>query len=148
MKRIKVINGPNMNLLGKREPGTYGVQTLAQLNERILAYTQTLGLEAEFFQSNCEGELVTALQQWENHDGVVLNAAAYTHYSIAIRDAIAAIPIPVVEVHMSNVSAREDFRHTSVISPVCAGTIAGFGGDSYLLAVQALAGMDSGYKPA
>ena len=136
--RIWIINGPNLNLLGQREAGIYGKQTLADINQRIASAAELDGVTCDFFQSNVEGELVTFIQQAKAVDGVILNAGAYTHYSIAIRDAIAAISTPVVEVHLSNVFAREDFRQTSVIAPVCVGSISGFGADSYLLALAAL----------
>jgi 3-dehydroquinate dehydratase-2 len=138
MKRIVVINGPNMNLLGKREPGKYGTQSLAELNAELAEKAAGLGAHCEFFTDNSEGALVGAIQDASDADGIILNAAAYTHYSIAIRDAIAAIDAPVVEVHMSNVAAREDFRRKSVIAPVCRGSIAGFGAQSYILALYAL----------
>jgi 3-dehydroquinate dehydratase-2 len=138
MKRMSVINGPNMNLLGTREPDKYGNETLEAINGRLAAEASGLGAECRFFQSNSEGELVTAIQRAADADGIILNAGAYTHYSIAIRDAIAAVRTPVVEVHISNVHAREDFRRVSVIAPVCAGVIAGFGSYSYVLALHAL----------
>lgn len=136
---IAIISGPNLNLLGKREPGIYGTETLASIEQEIAKEAQSLGTDIDFFQSNHEGAIIDALHAaMDNADGVVLNAGAYTHYSYAIRDAIAAIKIPVVEVHMSNVNAREEFRHTSVIAPVCRGTIAGFGKNSYLLGLKAV----------
>lgn len=138
MKKIKVINGPNLNMLGVREPGIYGSKTLADINLDIKNLAKNLGGECEFYQSNVEGEIVTEIQNAFNFDGVILNAGAYTHYSIAIRDAIASINTPVIEVHLSNVHAREEFRHKSVISAVCKGVIAGFGPQSYLLALTAL----------
>ncbi len=133
--KILVVNGPNLNLLGHREPDIYGNTTLADLEGSLRTwYPQH---EILFYQSNHEGDLVDALQRTDAR-GIVLNAAAYTHTSVALRDAIAAIDPPVVEVHISNVFAREDFRHHSFISPVCAGVICGFGLDSYRLAVEAL----------
>ena len=142
--KILVINGPNLNLLGMREPEIYGKETLADLTEAIRVHAALLHAECDFFQSNCEGELVSAVQRvlTEGYDGCILNAGAYTHYSYAQRDAISSVEKPVIEVHISNVHAREEFRHTSVISPVCKGVIAGFGFESYLLALTALCGMN------
>ena len=142
MKKVLVLHGPNINLTGIREPGTYGKQTLEQINKSIGQLAQQLGVACDIFQSNHEGELIDLLHRaLTDYDGILLNAGAYTHYSIAIRDAIAAIRIPVVEVHLSNVHAREEFRHKSVIAPVCAGGIFGFGKQGYLLAVDALEAM-------
>lgn len=139
MKKILVLNGPNLNMLGIREPGVYGSDTLDGINSKIKTYAQTLGMECDFYQSNCEGELVSKIHSlMTDYDGCVFNAGAYTHYSYAIRDAISSVNKPVIEVHMSNVHAREEFRHTSVISAVCKGTIAGLGKNSYILAVAAL----------
>ena len=138
-RRVLVLHGPNLDLLGERETGIYGKETLESINAEIMEYAEELSLDCEIHQSNSEGELVDLLHSTRgNFDGVVINAAAYTHYSIAIRDAIAAIRIPCIEVHMSNVYAREEFRHHSVIAPVCAGSIAGFGKSSYLLALNGL----------
>ncbi len=139
MKKILIINGPNLNMVGIREPGVYGSDTLDSINTEIKAYAKTLSLECDFFQSNCEGELVNKIHTvLTDYDGCVLNAGAYTHYSYAIRDAIAAVNKPFVEVHMSNVHTREEFRHKSVISAVCKGVIAGFGKNSYMLGVSAV----------
>jgi 3-dehydroquinate dehydratase-2 len=140
-KRIAVINGPNLNLLGSREPDKYGSRTLDEINTLVSREAEALGVECEFFQSNSEGELVTAVQRASDMDGIIINAGAYTHYSIALRDAIAAIATktPAVEVHISNVHAREEFRRVSVLAPVCVGVIAGFGPNSYILALHALA---------
>lgn len=138
MKTIMVINGPNLNLLGTREPDTYGTATLADIEAMLQSEAEKLGAACQFYQSNVEGELVTTLQNARDCDGIILNAAAYTHTSVALRDAIAAIAAPVVEVHLSNVFAREEFRHTSLIAPVCRGSISGFGADSYRLALHAL----------
>jgi 3-dehydroquinate dehydratase, type II len=138
-KRILVLNGPNLNLLGMREPGVYGSESYEAICRRIADKAGELGLETEFFQSNSEGGLINALHAaMGTADGVILNAGGYTHTSVAIRDAIAAIRLPVVEVHLSNIHAREEFRHTSLIAPVCRGQIAGFGADSYILALYAL----------
>ncbi len=135
--KIAVINGPNLNLLGKREPGVYGMQTLEQINETIAALATELGIEVAFSQSNIEGDIVNALQlAGSQSDGVILNAGAYTHTSIALRDAILAIGIPVVEVHLSNPQAREPFRHVSYLAGACAGSISGFGKESYMLALH------------
>ncbi len=140
MKKILVIHGPNLNLLGEREPGVYGSDTFETVNNEIVQKAKECNFECEVFQSNHEGEIIDKLHSARlEFDGIVLNAGAYTHYSYAIRDAIAAIKIPVVEVHMSNVHKREEFRHHSVISPVCVGVIAGFGKTSYLLGIEALA---------
>lgn len=136
---ILIINGPNLNLLGKREPGVYGNDSLQEIQNEIVKLAKELNIGVEFYQSNHEGGIIDALHNaMDENDGVLLNAGAYTHYSYAIRDAIAAIKIPVIEVHMSNIHAREEFRHTSVIAPVCKGSIAGFGKDSYLLGLRAV----------
>ena len=127
------INGVNLNLTGKRQKDIYGAQTLDEINAEIAAHFK--GDECEFYQSNIEGEICTKLQT-ADCDGIILNAGAYTHYSYAIRDTIASIDIPVIEVHMSNVHAREEFRHTSVISAVCKGVVEGFGKNSYILAAE------------
>ena len=135
--KILVINGPNLNLLGIREPGIYGDSGLDDINENL--QKEFPDVEFGFIQSNVEGELVSAIHSAiDNYDGIVLNAGAYTHYSIALRDAVAAVPVPCIEVHLSNVDSREEFRRTSMIAPVCKGTISGFGADSYYLAVAAL----------
>ena len=139
MKKIVVINGPNLNLTGERETGIYGNESLDDINGQILNYALSKGMECEFFQSNSEGTVIDALHAARKTcAGVIINAGAYTHYSYAIRDAIKAIGIPAVEVHCSNIHAREDFRRLSVIAPVCAGSVAGFGKHSYFLAVDAL----------
>jgi len=140
MKKILIMNGPNLCLLGTREPGIYGSETLDDICRRLEVEAKELGAELGFFTSNCEGELIDALHAARGvYDSVVFNAGAYTHYSYAIRDAISAIGIPVIEVHMSNVAAREEFRHTSVISAVCRGTVCGFGSYSYSMALRAAA---------
>ena len=134
---ILVINGPNLNLLGQREPGIYGDQSYDALCRQIGQCAAELGMTVTICQSNCEGELIDRLHSANREaDGVVLNAGAYTHYSYAIRDAIAAIKPPVIEVHISNIHAREEFRHTSVIAPVCRGQICGLGFEGYLLALR------------
>lgn len=140
MKKIIVIHGPNLNLLGEREPGVYGNDSFDSINAEIAEKAKSKDFEIEIFQTNLEGGIIDMLHEARlTFDGVILNAGAYTHYSYAIRDAISAIKIPVVEVHLSNIHAREEFRHTSVIAPVCVGQIAGFGKNSYMLAVDALA---------
>lgn len=137
--KILIINGPNLNLLGTREPTHYGVQTLAEIETMLTAEAAALGVELGFYQSNIEGELVSAIQQaLGQYDGIVLNAAAYTHTSVAIRDAVSAVKLPTVEVHLSNVFAREEFRHHSLLTAVCVGAICGFGADSYRLALRGL----------
>lgn len=137
---ILVIHGPNLNLLGKREPTIYGTLTLDEINEKMMAKAEKLGIGLEFVQSNHEGVLVDAIQQATGrYVCIIINAAAFTHYSIAIRDALAAISVPAIEVHLSNIYKRESFRHNSVISAVVHGQISGFGADSYLLALEAAA---------
>ena len=133
--KLLILNGVNLNMTGRREQGVYGTQTLEDINAEIAAYCKAHGAECEFYQSNLEGEICTKIQT-SNADGIILNAGAFTHYSYAIRDAIASVNTPVVEVHMSNVHKREEFRHTSVISEVCRGTILGFGKNSYVLAAE------------
>lgn len=139
---ILIIHGPNLNLLGEREPGIYGDQSYEALNDMIIKHVNGLGYDCEIFQSNHEGAIIDRLHQARlDSVGVVLNAGAYTHYSYAIRDAIATIKVPVIEVHISNVFARDEFRKNSVIAPVCKGSISGFGRNSYLLAVTGLVDM-------
>jgi len=141
MIQILVLHGPNLNLLGQREPDVYGRVDLVEINRRITARGEELGVAVRTFQSNHEGALIDALHDargWAQ--GVIFNPAGYTHTSVAMRDAVAAIELPVVEVHLSNTQAREAFRHTSLIAPVCIGSIAGFGWRSYLLAMEALKG--------
>lgn len=137
--RIGVLQGPNLNLLGRRQPKLYGQQTLAEIERRIGEQASRLGASVESFQSNVEGELVDWIQaSGPEHDGLLVNAAAYTHTSIAIRDALVAIERPFVEVHLTNVFTRESFRHRSLLSDVAVGLVAGFGGDSYILALEGL----------
>ncbi len=137
--KILILNGVNLNMTGVREKGIYGSRTLDEINEIIKAECDSLGVECDFYQSNHEGAIVDALHAARSvYDGIVFNAGAFTHYSYAIHDAISACEVPTVEVHMSNVHKREEFRHKSVISDVCVGTIAGFGYNSYILAVEAL----------
>jgi len=137
--KILVIHGPNLNLLGKREPEIYGKTTLEEIDSLMKKEARGLGVEVEFFQSNSEGEIVTKIQEaMGNFDGILLNPAAYTHTSVAIRDAIQAASVPTVEVHISNIYRREDFRRKSFISGVTVGVISGFGVESYLLGLRGL----------
>jgi 3-dehydroquinate dehydratase, type II len=138
-KRILVLLGPNLNLVGIREKGIYGTESAESINEEIQTEAAKRGFVCKIFQSNHEGALIDRLHAArETSDGVIINAGALTHYSYSLRDAIAAIRLPCVEVHMSNIHAREEFRHTSVIAPVCVGQIAGFGKKGYFLAMDAL----------
>lgn len=135
---IHVLNGPNLNLLGTREPGVYGTATLAEIDRRLAERAATRGATVECHQSNVEGELVTLIQQARLRcQAIIINPAAYTHTSVAIADALKAVALPAVEVHLSNVHAREPFRHHSFVAPVCVGTIGGFGARGYLLALDA-----------
>jgi 3-dehydroquinate dehydratase-2 len=137
--KILVINGPNLDLLGTREPDVYGRQTLAEAMERVVSLGKTLGVDVEAYQSNHEGELITRIgRSSAEYDGLIINPAAFTHTSVAIRDALAACGLPCVEVHISNTHKRESFRHTSLTAPCCLGQIMGFGVDGYCLAVQGL----------
>lgn len=139
MKKILVLLGPNLNMVGIREKGIYGNESADSISDQIMEYAKDIGFSADIYQSNHEGDLIDKIHFGKDiYDGVVINAGALTHYSYALRDAIASIKIPFVEVHMSNIHAREEFRHTSVISPVCVGQIAGFGKNSYFLAISAL----------
>lgn len=137
--KVLVVNGPNLNLLGEREPDKYGTQTLEQINQELSEFAVQYNVEIDFYQSNIEGEIVEAIQKSrEIYDGIILNPAAYTHTSVAIRDALLATKMPTVEVHLSNVYSREDFRQTTYTTGVCIGQIAGFGGYGYKLALLAL----------
>lgn len=139
--KILVLNGPNLNLLGKREPDIYGAETLDDINRVLIDIATAIGVSLEFIQSNSEGALVDAIQGASgSFNGIIINPAAYTHTSIAIRDAISAVALPVVEVHLSNVYSREKFRHKSYIAPVAIGQISGFGSAGYELALKGLVG--------
>ena len=139
MGKVLVLHGPNLNLLGSREPEIYGYTTLADINRMMAARAQEARIAIDFFQSNHEGALVDAIQEARGrYDFIIFNAAAYTHYSIALRDAIAAVKVPVIEVHLSNIHQREEFRHTSVLAPVALGQVCGLGVDSYLAALEAV----------
>ena len=137
--KLLLIHGPNLNMLGVREPEQYGKENFDEINKMLYAYCFRINVELEVFQSNSEGEIVTKIQQaLNNFDGIIINPAAYTHTSISIRDAISAVKIPTIEVHLSNVYSREEFRHHSFIAPVCIGQIAGFKSNSYKLAIDAM----------
>jgi len=137
--RLGVLNGPNLNLLGRREPENYGLEELEAINLRLSSRAEELGVELDFYQSNIEGDIVEWIQRASGRlDGLLVNAAGYTHTSVAIRDALKAVGLPFVEVHLSNVYAREPFRHHSYLSDIAVGLIAGFGGDSYVLALNGL----------
>ena len=139
MKKILVLLGADLNMVGIREKGIYGNESAESIADQIIECANNNGFSADIFQSNHEGDLIDKIHSGKDiYDGVVINAGALTHYSYALRDAISSIKIPFVEVHMSNIHAREEFRHTSVISPVCVGQIAGFGKNSYFLAISAL----------
>lgn len=135
--KILVINGPNLNFLGIREPGVYGEDSLEKINKELSLFAEKQGAKCDFFQSNVEGEIINELQRAHNekYDGVILNAGGYTHTSVAIRDAVKSVSVPVVEVHLSNIYAREEFRQISLIAPVCKGQISGFGKKGYFLAL-------------
>lgn len=141
-KRILVIHGPNLNMLGQREPEIYGDQSLDAIDAQLVKLSHELGLDLETFQSNHEGEIVSRIQQATGScDGILINPAAYTHTSIAIRDALSLLDIPVVEIHLSNIYRREPFRHQSLIADIAAGRISGFGARGYLLGLEGLAGL-------
>lgn len=140
MKEICVIHGANLNFTGIREKGVYGIETLKDINNRITEESKKYGFNVDIFHSNYEGDIIVKFQEcWVNKvDGILINPGAFTHYSYAIRDAITSVNIPTVEVHLSNIHSREEFRHTSVIAPVCIGQICGFGLNSYLMGLNAL----------
>lgn len=138
MADILLINGPNLNMLGTREPDVYGVETLNEIEDQVIAFASERGYTVKAYQSNCEGALIDYLQQNKHVAGIVINPGALTHYSYALRDCLAGLDLPIVEVHMSAIYKREEFRHSSVIAPVCIGQISGFGSASYLLGVQGL----------
>jgi len=142
MKRVAVIHGCNLNLLGQREPEVYGHVTLEEINSRLTALAAELGLEITFFQSNHEGEVISVIQGCLGKaEGILINPAAFTHTSVGIHDALKAVGLPAVEVHLSNIHAREEFRHRSLTAPATAGQVSGFGAESYLLGLRALAGI-------
>ncbi len=137
--KLLVLNGPNINMLGVREPEKYGTTSFETLEKEIYAYSFELGINVETFQSNSEGEIIDKIQQSiATFDGILINAGGYSHTSVAIRDAIAAVSLPCVEVHITNIYAREEFRHNSLVAPVCTGQISGFGANSYKLGMKAL----------
>lgn len=140
MKKILIINGPNLNLLGTREKSVYGTETLEDIARKVSAEATRLNVDIDFIQTNHEGEIIDKIHAARgNTDVIIINPGAYTHYSIAIRDAIKAVEIPTIEIHLSNIHAREEFRSHSVIAPVCVGQICGFGSNSYILGLNAAA---------
>lgn len=138
--RVMVINGPNLNMVGVREKGIYGTKSFDDICEYIREESEKRNIEAELFQSNIEGEIINQIQKcyYEKYDGIIINPGAYTHYSYAIHDAIKSVNIDTIEVHLSNIHSREEFRHKSVIAPACVGQICGFGDEGYILALDAL----------
>ncbi len=139
MKKVLFILGPNLNMVGIRDRGVYGTEYAESINEQVKKWAEEMNCELEIYQSNHEGDIIDKIHSaYGNTDGIMINAGALTHYSYALRDAIASVHIPTVEVHMSNIYAREEFRHKSVISAVCSGTVAGFGKNSYYLGLAAL----------
>jgi 3-dehydroquinate dehydratase-2 len=145
--KILILNGPNLNMLGQREPEVYGRTTLADIEQLIRDRATKLGVEIDFRQTNHEGELVAWIQQAKGQfQAIILNAAAYTHTSVALRDAVSAVAIPTIEVHLSNIHAREEFRHKSYIAAVCKGQISGFGAQSYVLALEAAVNLNASSK--
>ncbi len=145
--RVLVIHGPNLNLLGRRETNVYGTMTLEDIDALLLKKAIALGLDLEIVQTNHEGEMVEAIQKTlSGYAGIVINPAAFSHYSIAVRDAVAAVPVPVIEVHLSNIYSREEFRHHSVVAPVTKGQISGLGPLGYLFALEAVAAIGGGGK--
>jgi 3-dehydroquinate dehydratase-2 len=143
--RVLFLNGPNLNLLGHREPSVYGKMTLADIEARVRGRANAVGATVDFRQTNSEGELVNWVQEAKGQfDAIVINAAAYTHTSVALRDAISAVGVPTIEIHLSNIHAREEFRHRSLIAPVCSGQIAGFGAFSYVLGLEAAVNLNAG----
>lgn len=137
--KFLVINGPNLNMLGTREPEKYGTTTLSDIEKEISAHAKEKNVEVDFYQSNIEGEIVTAIQKAKNvYDGIIINPAAYTHTSVALRDALLAVELPAVEIHLSNIHTREEFRHHSFTAPVCIGQITGFGKFGYIMALDAI----------
>ncbi len=138
LMKILVVHGPNLNLLGTREPGIYGKLTLAEINEKIREAASRYSIELEFFQSNGEGDIIDCIQKNSGVDGIVINPGAYTHTSVAIYDCLRAVGTPAVEVHLSNIHSREEFRRKSLIAPACVGQVSGFGYYSYVLGLEAL----------
>ena len=142
MTRILVLNGPNINILGRRNPGIYGVKTLTEVNRAIAAKAQALGVEVAFYQSNLEGEIINQIQEsWGQIDGIVINPGALTHYGYSLKDALIDAVVPVIEVHLGNIQAREEWRRHSVIADIARGQIAGFGWRSYTSAIEIIAGI-------